>query len=178
MSPTIRSASAVAFGVVAVVLLVISTMGYRTAQRSAEANRSVAHTYQVLNALEQVWRTTTNAETGVRGFVITGVRQYLEPFNRADEEFHSRIDAIGALTADNPLQRSHIVELRAQARAATEVLQHMVSLAEKDQAVLPELSDRQQRSMDAVRATLQRMRTDEQQLMVQRNQDASNADVR
>jgi len=178
MSPTIRSASAVAFGVVAVVLLVISTMGYRTAQRSAEANRSVAHAYQVLNALEHVWRTTTDAETGVRGFVITGARQYLDSFNQADEEFRSRIDAVAALTADNPVQRRHVAELRSQTRAATQVLQVMVSLAERDEAILPDLSDREQRSMDAVRATLQRMRTDEQQLMVQRNQDASSADIR
>jgi signal transduction histidine kinase len=178
MSPTIRSASAVAFGVVAVVLLVISATGYRTAQRSAEANRSVAHTYQVLDALERVWRTTTDAETGVRGFVITGVRQYLDAFDHADEEFRSRIDAVSVLTADNPVQRGHIVELRSQTRAAMQVLQQMVSLAEKDEAILPDLSDREQRSMDAVRATLQRMRTDEQQLMVQHNQDASTADVR
>jgi len=178
MSPTIRSASAVAFGVVAVVLLVISAIGYSTALRSAEANRSVAHTYQVLNALEQVWRTTTDAETSVRGFVITGVRQYLGPFNQADEEFRSRIDAVAALTVDNPLQRRHVAELRSQTRAAMQVLQQMVSLAEKDQPILPDLSDREQRSMDAVRATLQRMRTNEQQLMVQRNQDASSADVR
>ena len=177
MSPTIRSASAVAFGVVAVVLLIISTTGYRTAQRSAEANRSVAHTQQVLNALERVWRTTTDAETGVRGFVITGARQYLEAFNHADDEIRSRIDAVEALTADNPVQ-GKVAELRSQTRAATQVLQQMVSLAEKDQPILPDLSDREQKSMDAVRATLQRMRTDEQQLMVQHNQDASSADVR
>src|SRR5262245_57487936 len=127
MSPTIRSASDVPLGVVGRLLLVTSTTGYRTAQRSAEANRSVAHTYQVLNALEQVWRTTTDAETGVRGFVITGARQYLEPFNQADEEFRSRIDAVAALTVDNPLQGRHVAELRSQTRAATQVLQQMVS---------------------------------------------------
>jgi len=169
---------AVAFAVVALVLLGVSMLAYRTVQRSAEANESVAHSYQVLSALERVSLLAMDAETAVRGFAITGAQQYLGPFSHADEEFASRLDAVATLTADNANQRRNVAELRSQTRAAMQVLHDMVALAEKDEAILPGLSDRQQRSMDAVRSTLQRMRTDEQQLMVQRNQEAAAADVR
>ena len=179
MSPTtIRRTSAIAFGLVAIAVIIVSAFAYRTLRRSDEANELVAHTYQVLNALERVVTTIVDAETGVRGFAIGGVRRYLEPFNRANRELVPRIEAVASLTADNPVQQRNVSDLRIQASTTMQVLQQMISLAESNAGIPSYLSEREKESMDTVRATLQRMRIEEQDSLVQRNQSAASADVR
>jgi signal transduction histidine kinase len=175
---TIRRTSGIAFGVVAIAVIIVSALAYRTLRRSDEANESVAHTYQVLNALERVSTTMVDAETGVRGFAIGGVGRYLEPFNRANRELVPRIEAVAKLTADNPVQQRNVSDLRSQANAMIQVLQEMISRAHSNEGIPQYLSEREKESMDTVRATLQRMRIDEQQSLVQRNQNAASADLR
>lgn len=172
---TIRTISGVAFGAVAAVLLVVSAMGYRAIRRSNDANQSVAHTYQVLSALEGVLTTMVDAETGARGYDATGLRRYLEPFNRATAELAPKVDAVAALTVDDPGQQRRVAALRTHTTATMQLLQQIVSLGHADQQTPLALSDRENASMDAVRATLQRMRVEEQQLMKQRTEDANRA---
>jgi len=178
MSPTtIRRTSAIAFGLVAIAVIIVSAFAYRTLRRSDEANELVAHTYQVLNALERVTTAIVDAETGVRGFAIGGVRRYLEPFNRANRELVPRIEAVASLTADNPVQQRNVSDLRTQASTTMQVLQQMISLKESNEGIPSYLSEREKESMDTVRATLQRMRIEEQDFLVQRHQSAASADV-
>ena len=43
----------------------------------------VAHTNEVLDALDDVLSTMKDAETGERGFLLTGDERYLEPYHEA-----------------------------------------------------------------------------------------------
>jgi PAS domain S-box-containing protein len=177
MSPTIRRTSAVAFGLVAAMLLVMSTLSYRTARRSADANQSVAHTYQVLNALERVLTAMVDAETGTRGFSNTGASRYLEPFERSSADVRSRVDTVAMLTADNPAQQRHLTDLRIEVTETMRLLQDIVSRAQSREPIPLDLRDREKARMDAVRATLQQMRVEEQQLMQQRSDNAASAEA-
>src|SRR5947209_17574956 len=105
MAASLRRTSGVAFGLVTIVLLVVSALGYRTVRRSNDANQSVAHTYQALTALENVLTTVVDAETATRGYGGTRLRRYLEPFNRAMTKVDPSIDSLAALTVDHPGQQ-------------------------------------------------------------------------
>jgi PAS domain S-box-containing protein len=177
MPSFIRRTSAIAFAVVALALVAISALAYRTAQRSVEANRWVAHTYEVLQTLERVGTTVVDAENGTRGFALTRIRSQLEPFDRANAQSISAIDTLGTLTADNPIQQHNVAELRNDTAATMQLLQEIVSRAESHAVVPADLSDRERMSMDDVRATLQRMRLEEQRLMAERIQGAASADT-
>jgi PAS domain S-box-containing protein len=159
------------------VLLLVSAMGYRIVRYSNDANQSVARTYQVLNALDNVLTNLVDAETGTRGYGVTGMSRYLEPFERAKSELAANIDAVAALTVDNPAQQRRAAELRAQSTATMALLQQIVSLARRDQPIPLDLRDPAKANMDVVRATLQQMRLEELRLMEQRNLSARNAAI-
>jgi len=177
MPSTIRRTSAIAFGVAAVVLLVVSTFGYRTVRRSADANQSVAHTYQVLSALEQVWTTMVDAEAGAGGFSDTGVSRYLESYERANADVGSRVNALATLTADNPVQQQHVAELRTETNATMRLLQQIVSRAKSRGSIPLDLRNPEKANMDGVRAKLQQMRVEEQRFMQQRIDSAVAAET-
>jgi len=170
-----RTISVVAFGAAAIALLAVSVVGYRTVRRAHDANQSVVHTYQVLHALENVLTTMVDAETGTRGYGVTRLSRYLEPFEHAKTELASSVAAVAALTVDNPVQQRRATELRAQTTATRLLLQEMVAAGQSKQPITLDLRDREKASMDAVRAMLQQMRLEEQRLMERRTANANRA---
>jgi signal transduction histidine kinase len=178
MSSIIRRTSAIGFAIVAVVLLALGGLSYGTARRYTDANQSVAHTYQVLSALEQVLTAMVDAETGARGYSDTLVDRYLEPFERANGEVTSRVGAVATLTADNPAQERHVNDLRRDVVETMRLLQDIVSRARSHEPISLGLRDREKATMDALRATLQQMRAEEERLMQQRSANAATAQAR
>ena len=47
---------------------------------ATETDRSITHTYLVIGHLDDLLSELKDAETGQRGFIITGDQKYLEPY--------------------------------------------------------------------------------------------------
>src|SRR5687768_5006942 len=101
-----------AFTVPLIVFCVVGAFAYRNAGTLEETTGSVAHTYQVLSALDAITSTLKDAETGQRGYLITGEDRYLEPYTAAVAAIDGRIQTVADLTADNPAQQERIARLR------------------------------------------------------------------
>lgn len=89
--------------VIAFVLLVavgIALSFLVNAQRDDHA--LVEHTMEVKEALDATRLAIFEAETGMRGYLITGRDDYLEPFNRAKDPLPLHVSNVQQLTADNP----------------------------------------------------------------------------
>ncbi len=72
------------FGLALVILVVIGSVSYRSTAKLTETAELVAHTLQVLDNLEVVVSDMKDAETGQRGYLITGEEKWhLEPFRAA-----------------------------------------------------------------------------------------------
>lgn len=73
------------------VLTAINETGY---QRSTRALGSIAEVTSTRGTLNQLLQDVLDAETGSRGFLLTGDPRYLEPYNTAVAEIGQRIDAL------------------------------------------------------------------------------------
>lgn len=73
----------------------------------------LSHTWQVIGTLDQMMSSAKDAETGVRGYVITGDAKYLQPYLDARSGVLIDIQEFATLTADNPNQKGNADELRA-----------------------------------------------------------------
>ena len=96
----------IGFGTGALTLFVIAFISYLSIQRSAESEAWVRHTYDVRAKIEQILIGLVDAETGMRGFVITGDEGYLEPYNTGLKTVPAAVDAVRKLTSDNPRQQA------------------------------------------------------------------------
>ena len=63
---------AAGFALALAILVAIGAVSYRSTAKLTETAEWVAHTYRVLDELAEVLAGMTNAETGTRGYVITG----------------------------------------------------------------------------------------------------------
>ncbi len=67
------------FSLVILIFVIVGGLSYQSTTRQAEDAQWVAHTRQVLATLAELLANVTDAETGQRGYVITGEESYLAP---------------------------------------------------------------------------------------------------
>src|SRR5712671_5020869 len=99
---------ALGFGVSIAMLVVIGIVAYRTTDVLVENNGMVTHTHAVLETLSNLLSSMKDAETGQRGFVLTGNESYLEPYTAALETVSRDLVDLRTLTSDNPNQQRRL----------------------------------------------------------------------
>ncbi|MBL4693646.1 MAG: CHASE3 domain-containing protein [Magnetovibrio sp.] len=92
-----------------VILLIVLSSSFWTLNRTEDARKWVAHSFEVQKALTHVLSSLQDAETGQRGFLLTGEEKYLEPFNAALTLLDSNFAKVKQLTLDNAEQQKNLV---------------------------------------------------------------------
>ncbi len=161
-----RLAAGLALGLTMIVTL---TVGFFWAvQRQSEANRQVIRTHQVLENLESAISLLKDAETGQRGFLLTGQDQYLDPYNAATKSIKQKLDAVGDLAKDNPAQHETLQRVRALTADKLAELAKTIQLRRDrgtEAARAEVLTGRGERIMDDIRAAVNSMEQEEQRLL-------------
>lgn len=92
------------FSVAVALLFFIGSGGvaYLNVQLLSTNTQKVAHTHEVILAIEETLSYIKDAETGQRGFILTGDHKYLAPYDEAKENIDRRAADLQKLAADNP----------------------------------------------------------------------------
>jgi signal transduction histidine kinase/CheY-like chemotaxis protein/CHASE3 domain sensor protein len=143
------------------------TVAYRDTRTLRDDNQQIVHSHAVITSLDALLSTAQDAETGQRGYVLTGDEKYLAPYKNALAEIGPDIEAITTLTQDNPTQQARIPSLRRHIDAKLAELKETVDLrrAKGQEAALAVVTtDRGKLEMDAIRAQLKIMQQEEVRL--------------
>ena len=160
----------------AVAIVALNTwLAFRSVTILVDSETWVQHTLQVINQVERIMSSVKDAETGNRGFLITGDPEYLEPYTRAVNELPGELESFGKLTADNRYQQDRLTDLRAVADERLGLLAHGIeekrSSTGVDEIHLLVLSGTGKKEMDHLRAIADDMEAEEQRLLVLRLAD-------
>jgi CHASE3 domain sensor protein len=142
------------FAVALAIIVAIGVRAYVSTERLLEANRSVLHTHEVEEKLDDVLAAHLDTETGQRGFLLTGEDRYLEPYNAGVGQIQHDIVSLADLTRDNPSQQESIQKLRKLSEAKLAELRDTIQLRRKsgqEAALAVVRSDRGKKFMDELR---------------------------
>jgi PAS domain S-box-containing protein len=160
-----------------VVLIVLSAnLAYRNTVQLREDARSVAHSLEVLETIGKVKSLARDAETGQRGYVITGEPSYLEPYRESVAVIGRQVDRLSALTTGRPDQRASIAELREGLGRKLEELRETIVLRDSkgfEEARRVMLTDRGRVAMDEVRTALDQIEGRERTRLRDRQEQSS-----
>jgi methyl-accepting chemotaxis protein len=95
-----------------VALLIVGWSAYTNIQNMVDLRNQRNHSFQVLDSLTSVMIDALNAETGQRGYVLSGDDAYLAPFERGENALDDDIGRALTLTANEPQLRDEIQRLR------------------------------------------------------------------
>jgi CHASE3 domain sensor protein len=84
------------------ILLVVSFLSYQDWSAFQRSAPQVQHSRALLQQVEQVLSSVKDAETGQRGFVLTGDPEYLEVYTQSVAALPSQLTGLRALVADEP----------------------------------------------------------------------------
>jgi PAS domain S-box-containing protein len=167
----------IAIGAV-LVLLVIAILGlasYIETQRLITIKNWVFHTHETIESLGDILSLLKDAETGQRGFILTGRDNYLKPYDEANAEIQNQLAKAMDLTKDNSVQQADLSRLKALINLKLAELRQTIELRRQSEmeAAMPILaSDRGREIMDEIRSLVARMQGREQELLRSR-QNAS-----
>jgi len=99
------------FGFALLVSVLISLATYVNNRHLAETRQKLVESHEVLRSLKQILSTMTDAETGSRGFVVTGDEVYLEPFLKATSRIRPDLQRMGALAKNEDALRGQLARL-------------------------------------------------------------------
>ena len=135
------------------------------------ANSAVEHTLLVRAETEALLSLLKDAETGQRGYVITGEQAYIEPYNAAVVQLPTRIESFRRLTADNTQQQQNIAMFENLANRRMAILRDGIAarqeygFAEAAQVIS---NGEGKRVMDAARTLVAQMLSEEDRLWRER----------
>src|SRR6266403_4488 len=80
------------FVIATAILVFVGWQSYRNTARFAEAAEWRKHTYDVLRNLDETVARLVDAETGQRGYLLTGEEAYLEPYRATIKSIDQTIE--------------------------------------------------------------------------------------
>jgi PAS domain S-box-containing protein len=176
MARPIGSGATVGFALALAVLVANGVVSYLSARRLVGAERSVASSYEVQAELEGLLTTLTDAETGQRGYLITGERRYLEPYETAAVRAHAHLGRLRDLIADPAPEHDPLAGLESSIRCKLAELHEAVALrdgvggfqAARDVV----LTDRGKVAMDDIRRSVGGLQQAEAERLRRRTEEA------
>jgi signal transduction histidine kinase len=154
-----------------VALLLCSAISLITLNRAAQKESWVQHTHLVIQRLEFLLSVLKDAETGVRGYVITKQAYTLEPYNHAEKEIHNISNDVRRLTRDNLLQQNKINLLDKNISRQFTILKGFINTTSNGQSVNPDQIEEGKQVMDEARKLVSLMEDRECQLLKERNEE-------
>jgi methyl-accepting chemotaxis protein len=166
------------FSIPLLFVLIIGVSSYVSTARLSGSGRWVSHTHEVMASTETVLALLTDAETGARGFALTGEEDYLQPFELAQQRLHDQINALRGLVADNPAQQARTYDLERLSNGRLAAAQGIIEARRRgglDQAAVASREGRGKRLMDDARRIVAEMKAEENRLLVERQASAESA---
>lgn len=139
----------------------------------------VEHTNDVLHQIAAVGKALLTAESGERGYLLTGESSYLESHNRAQLEIPALLSTLQRLTSDNPVQTQRLIQLRPRLEVRLAELNRAVELGPSrlSEALAILSTARSRRLTPQIELGLDELRQAEFGLLEQRQADADHVAV-
>ncbi|HTP58217.1 MAG TPA: PAS domain S-box protein [Spirochaetia bacterium] len=163
-----------------VFLLVVAYIAFQRISDLREAEGWIDHTTKVREAASRLMATLDDAETGERGFIITGNADNLQPFENARRAIPRDISDLRLLTADNPAQQDALFGINVQSQQILSLLQATIATRRDrgfDRAAAVVASGKLKDLHDGLRLLVARFQAAENTLLSMR-EDAEEAKAR
>ena len=128
----------------------------------------VEHIHTELLSIERLYSAAVDAETGQRGYLLTGEERYLEPYRQALSRVDQERVQLQSLFADNPAQQPRLQHMNQDIVGILDELRDTIELRKTkgfEAAIAVVTADRGKRLMDQMHALFIEMEQEEQDLL-------------
>ena len=174
MKLTLGKQIQLAFATALLLLLTLGFLAYQSADSLREALRWEEHTQKTLLQLDDTLALAIDAETGGRGFIITGNDTFLEPFRQTERKINQNLMELRGQITDNPKQVAELGKLETLINEKLKFTRELIEIRRTQG--LADASDKIEseqgkKIMDLIRLSIEQMREEEKANLKQRETD-------
>ncbi|MFT3680192.1 MAG: CHASE3 domain-containing protein [Ferruginibacter sp.] len=161
--------------VLAIVLVAaFAFINYNNNKKTKTSNNWLVHTNKILYRSEKLISELKDAETGTRGFIISGDSVFLQPYFDAKNNIPANITALKELTGDNPVQQRRMDTLSGLSYSRLDICKAVQAFRRRNDytttGIIPLLQDGK-KIMDQVREVTGRLQQEESRLLAIREKE-------
>ncbi|MEH2173589.1 response regulator [Nostoc sp.] len=163
------------FGLASAILVLIGVISYQNTHRLIDTNNQVQRTQEKINQLEELLSDMKDAETGQRGYILTGQESYLEPYQAVIGNIDRKIVELKDLIADQPNQQKQFATLESLIAAKLAILKQTIYLRQNQgfEAALQVIQTNQGKHlMDDIRKLVHEIENQDRGLLQRQSQAA------
>ena len=158
------------FSICMLLLIISSAVSLISINNLVNSSKLVDHTTMVISRLDECISTVKDAETGQRGYLLTGNTKFLEPYNMASGKATLIVNDISALTTDNPIQQKNVTILRAAVKQRLQQLDNVMVLRNGATSNLLAELEKGRDQMQDVKEAIDLMKKEENRLLKARTE--------
>ncbi|MFN6486858.1 MULTISPECIES: response regulator [unclassified Nostoc] len=163
------------FGLASAILVLIGVISYQNTRILIDNNNQLQKTQEKINKLEELLSDMKDAETGERGYILTGQESYLEPYQAVIGNINTKIVELKNLIVDQPSQLKQFITVEALIGAKFAILKQTIYLRQNQgfEAALQVIQTNQGKNlMDDIRKVINEIENNDRGLLQQQSQAA------
>jgi len=165
MKTTLKNNLRLGLGLSLMILFISSIASYNSINNLIKNIDLVKYSDEVILNIEMVNSALKDAETGQRGYLLTGNKVFMEPYNGANNRALSILKEVEESTKDNPVQQKNIAELRDVMVRRINIIKATIETKSLGGEVDPTVLFQGKTYMDQVRVVMDRMVKEEKRLL-------------
>lgn len=156
-------------GLSMLLLLISSTASFISIKNLIESSKMVKESNETIKNLNNVFSLLKDAETGQRGYLLSGDEAFLTPYNNGKAKMAQALAELSSEITPSPVQTQNLENLKANIESRIMILDKNLELNRiRDMEVTTEQLLSGKKYMDAIRATVGAMQTEEERLLQER----------
>ena len=162
-------------------LILVGIELVREFNSSRTLRAEVDKSYETRFQIQRVFSSLQDAETGVRGYILSRNDRYLDPYEKAAATLNNQESGLGALLADQPEQAADLIQLKALVDRKMAILSQAIEARRRGvtlETLLTRDGGQDVRTMDDVRRVVARMTDREAAALNQRSAAADDRTVK
>jgi len=171
MQKTLKNNLRIGLGLSLLLLFISSLASLISISNLVKSSKMVSHSNQVITNLDEIMSTLKDAETGQRGYLLTGDDIFLQPYTGARKAAVDLLDEAEQQTDDNPVQQANIKKLRTIIETRLVIIEKTITVKKNGGSVSVGDLLTGKEYMDNARNVIQAMKTEERRLLDTRTAD-------
>ncbi len=171
MKLSFKSNLRLGLGLSLIILIISSLASYVSIRNLIKSSDLVASGNNVMSGLDSMISTLKDAETGQRGYILTGNKIFLEPYFGASEKINSLYVTLNDETKGNSFLQSKLDELKEVLDERLRILENTIVTKKNGGTISIETLLDGKLYMDKVRLNIQEMQDEQKRLLALRTNE-------
>jgi signal transduction histidine kinase/DNA-binding response OmpR family regulator/CHASE3 domain sensor protein/HAMP domain-containing protein len=171
MQKSLKSNLQVGLGLSLLILFITSLASFISIRNLVKSSELVAHSNQVIFKTNQIISHLKDAETGQRGYLLTGEEVFLEPTIGAKTKALDLINEVAAETKDNPFQQKNLEKLHSIVDRRLDMIMRLIEVRSKGGDISVTALLEGKNLMDEARSVIKMMQTEESKILTSRTEE-------